>query len=187
SAGHKAHDANGAPFKIESVEWTTLGRLEAFRLAPGEFVEVMAAGIGVGANRKDEDWEGDWRRTRVGSWIDAQPGDEVTFTPDSVAASDWNEAPPQGDVPGWWQGFIAARLAREAPLPADAAERTRLLDRAVRDLFGTAPTAEETAAFVADRAPGALDSLAKRLAHRPELTAFSGRLTSAPTKFRVLP
>ncbi|MDB5355155.1 MAG: hypothetical protein JWN24_1608 [Phycisphaerales bacterium] len=72
------------------------------------------------------------------------------------------------------------------PLPASAEERTRLLNRAVRDLFGAAPTAEETAAFLADGGPNALDSLAKRLEHRPGLTTFSGKMTSGPTKFRVL-
>ena len=55
-------------------------RLVPFRLAPGEFVEVNAAGIGVGANKNDEDWQG----TRVGSWVEAKEGDDVTFTPDSV-------------------------------------------------------------------------------------------------------
>jgi hypothetical protein len=57
----------------------------------------------------------------------------------------------------------------------------------VRDLFGTAPTAEETATFLADRGSTALGSLAKRLAQRPGLTPFSGPLTSGPTRFRVLP
>jgi RNA polymerase sigma factor (sigma-70 family) len=183
SGGHKARDAQGAEINIDSTEWTTIGQLTAFRLAPGEFVEVVGAGIGVGANKDDEDW----RNTRVGSWIDAKAGDEVTFTPDAVPLNDWNEAVPQGGQPGWWPDFIAKRLARDLPLPADADERTRILNRAVRELFGTAPTAEETAAFVADRDPGALDALAKRLAQRAGFTPSSGPLTSGATKFRVLP
>ena len=47
-------------------------------------------------------------------------------------------------------GFIAERLNRELPLPTAADERAHLLDRVMRDLFGAAPTAEETTAFVAD-------------------------------------
>ena len=73
------------------------------------------------------------------------------------------------------------------PLPADAADRTQLLQRVIRDLFGSPPTAEELATFLADRTPTALESLAQRLAKRPGLTAFSGSLTSGPTKFKVLP
>src|SRR5205085_7621857 len=130
--GHKASDASGADIKVESVFWTTIGRLTAFRLAPGEFVEVNATGIGVGPMRNSEDWQD----TRVGSWVEATAGDAVTLTTNPVRVSDRNEEAPQGGEPRWWLDFITARLARELPLPADAAERTRLLDRAVRDLFG---------------------------------------------------
>ncbi len=42
-------------------------------------------------------------------------------------------------------------------------------------------------AFVADTTPTALDALAMRLFHRPGLSAWSGPLRSAPTRFRVLP
>lgn len=180
---HKATDANGADIKVESVFWTTIGRLTAFRLAPGEFAELNATGIGVGANKNSEDWQ----NTRVGSWIEAKAGDEVTVTTGAVPLYDWNEDTTVLDgEPRWWLDFITARLQRTLPIPADKDERERLLDRAVRDLFGTAPTAEEIAAFVADRESTALDSLAKRLFHRPDLLAWAGPLTSAPTKFRVL-
>jgi beta-lactamase regulating signal transducer with metallopeptidase domain len=183
SSGHKASDAKGADIAIVSTYWTTLSRLVPFRLAPGEFVELTAAGIGVGANKNDEDWQ----NTRVGSWIDAKAEDEVTFTPDAVPLNGWNEVPPRNGEPSWWLDFITTRLARDLPLPADGAERTLMLGRVTRDLFGTAPTAEETAAFVADRNPNALDALAKRLVQRPGFTPFSGPLTSGATKFRVLP
>jgi hypothetical protein len=55
------------------------------------------------------------------------------------------------------------------------------------DFFGTPLSTEEIAAFVSDHEPTALDSLAKRLAHRPGITPFSGLLTSGTTRFRVLP
>lgn len=181
----QARDAKGEQIKVDSIFWTTLSRVLPYRLAPGEYIEVIAAGIGVGKNTNEEDWQ----NTRVGSWIDAKAGDEVTFTPgaEDLSESDMFEAPPLKSGPDWWPHFIAARLALELPLPADPADRTRLLDRAVRELFGTAPTAEETAAFLADRNPNALDTLSKRLAQRTGITPFSGTLKSGPTTFRVLP
>ena len=182
SGSHKTRDAKGAEIRISAVSWTTIPQIFACRLAPGEFTEVTGAGIGVGANRDDEDWRG----TRVGAWIEAKEGDEVTFTPAPVSA-DGNDG--RAGVLGepWWLAFVTNRLNRDAPLPADAAERKRLLDRAVRDLFGTAPTPEEAATFVADRAPDAMGALAKRLAQRAGTTPFTGTLQSGETKFRVLP
>ncbi len=91
------------------------------------------------------------------------------------------------DAPSWWLQFITEALSSELSLPADAVERTHLLDRATRELFGAAPTAGETAAFLADRDPSALEALAKRLAQRPGLAPFRGSLQSGATKFRVLP
>lgn len=184
SSAHRAQDGQGANIKVDSTDWTTLARLMAYRLAPGEFIELNAPGIGVGARNKDDE---DWQNIRVGAWIDARVGDDVIFTADAVPLNDWNDDPRVLGESRWWLDFIAARLARETPLPADAAERTRLLDRAVRDLFGTPPTAEETAAFVADRKDDSLDSLARRLFHRTGVHAWAGPLTSASTKFRVLP
>jgi len=184
SSAHKARDAKGAEIKISSLAWLTIPQSVACRLAPGEFTEVTAAGIGVGvgANKEHEDWPG----TRVGSWIEAKEGDEVTFIPAPVSASGrWNDELLRSG-PLWWLDFIADRLSRDMPLPDAAAERERLLDRAMRDLFGTAPTREETAAFVTDRAPNAMDTLANRLAQRAGISPFTGTLQAGETKFRVL-
>ena len=74
-----------------------------------------------------------------------------------------------------------------ADWPDDPAERTALLARVVLDVFRTEPTADEAAAFLADRESTALDTLAKRLARRPGLRPFAGSLTPGTTKFRVLP
>ncbi len=60
--GIKAADAKGAAIKVASTDWTTRGLLTPFRLAPGEFIEVNSAGIGVGANHNDEDWQNAQRR-----------------------------------------------------------------------------------------------------------------------------
>jgi hypothetical protein len=181
--GHRASDASGAEINVNSTEWTTLPRLVAFRLAPAEFVELNAPGIGVGANKDAEDWQ----NTRVGSWVEAQAGDDVTLLAGAVQLSDGNEKPPVDGVPRWWLDLITARLSRHLPLPADAGDRARLLNHVVRELFGTPPTREETASFVAERESTAVASLAKRIARRDGLTLFSGSLQSGPTSFRVLP
>ena len=183
SGTHQARDAQDAAINIASTYWTTIPRIIACRLAPGEFREVTAAGIGVGANKNDEDWRG----TRVGAWIEAKAGDDVTFTPAPVSVNGRRDEVRTDGEPGWWLEFIQERLSLDAPLPADAGERRHLLDRAVRDLFGTAPTPEETAAFVADRSPAALEALTRRLAQRAGVSSFTGALQSGPTKLRVLP
>ena len=183
SAGHKARDARGGEIKVDSTHWTTRAPLVPFRLASGEFVEVTGAGIGVGSNKDEEDWQG----TRVGSWVEAKEGDEVTFIPDAVPLRDWNEGTKLLGEPRWWLDFIAERLNRELPLPASVAERTHLLGRVMRELFGAAPSAEEAAAFTSVASPASLDSFARRLAHRPGLTPFTGAFTSGVTSFRVLP
>lgn len=191
SGGHKAHDANGQDINIVSTYWTTIPMVFACRLAPGEFLEVNAAGIGIGANKDEEDWRDARSQVRVGAWIGAKAGDEVTFLPDAVHCDARDSGQPEGEEvatpENWWLKFIANRLSLDAPLPADAAERKRLLDRATRDLFGNAPTPEEITAFTTDSAADALDALVKRLASRPGFETFSGSLKSGTRKFLVLP
>lgn len=179
-AGHKATDPKGADINISSLEWTTLGRLEPFRLAPGEFIELNTAGIGVGPNRDADDWQ----NTRVGSWVEAKEGDEVTLTTEPIPLSDWNEK-TDGE-PRWWLYHITARLSRHQPFPADAEARKLIVYRVAMELFGTPASEEITNAFVADTTPAALDSLARLLFHRPGQQAWAGPLVTGPTKFRVL-
>lgn len=182
--GHTATDAKGVAIKVDSTEWTTIGWLTTFRLAPGEFIEVIAPGIGVGPMGNSEDWQ----QTRVGSWIEAKADDEVMVTTGPLPLSDWNDKPEVlAGEPRWWLDHIKARLSRHLPFPADAEARKLLLYRIAMELFGTPVDGETNNAFVADRTPAALDSLAIRLFHRPGLTAWVGPLQSAATKFRVLP
>lgn len=192
SGEHKAHDAQGQEINIFSTWWTTIPRTFVCRLAPGEFIEVIGAGIGVGQNKDDEDWRDARSDVRVGSWIEAKVGDDVTFTPAAIDGDGRESARPDDDEApatpkSWWLKFIKDRLSLDAPLPADANERGLLLERAVRDLFGNAPTNEEFAEFKSDTTPGAFEALAKRLAERTGFETFSGMLTSGPTKFKVLP
>ena len=54
---HKAHDANGADVNISSTSWLTRARLVPCRLYPGQFIEVTAAGIGVGPRGDGNAWK----------------------------------------------------------------------------------------------------------------------------------
>ena len=184
--GVKATDAKGAEVEVSGIEWTTMAQLVPVRLGTGESIEIYTPGIGFGPRAG----MGPWAGPRVGSNVLAKAGGELTLTHSPVPLDGsevgMSEDGPHVIGPDWWQAHIKTRLARELPLPADAAERTHLLDRAVRELFATAPTAEETAAFIADQTPGALDALIKRLAAREDVVSFSGKLPTAPAKFRVL-
>jgi beta-lactamase regulating signal transducer with metallopeptidase domain len=179
-------DAKGAEVQVTGIEWTTMSLLHTVRLDPGEYIEINAPGVGIGSRAG----MGPWAGPRVGSNVLAKAGDELTLThglvPLDGSEVGLSEDDPHVSGPGWWLAHIKARLNRELPLPADAAERTRMLDRAVRELFATAPTAEETEAFIADKTPDAIDALAKRLAARTDVVSFSGKLPTAPVKFRVL-
>lgn len=182
SGSHQAHDADGEKIETVSTSWTTIGQVKAVRLAPGEFTEVIGAGIGVGANMDGEVW----RNTRVGTWIHAKAGDEVTFTPDAVTISGNDGRRQEVKDSEWWVTFISQRLKRDAPLPNDNPERTRILDRVVQDLFGTSPTEDEIKTLLADKSPDVVTSLAQRLAERKGTTSVYGELQSGPTTFRVL-
>lgn len=182
----KAADAKGTEVQVSGIEWTTMALLHTVHLGPGEYIEINTPGVGIGPRAG----MGPWAGPRVGSNVLAKPGDELTLTyslvPLDGSEVGISEEDPHVSGPLWWLAHIKARLNRELPLPADPAERTRMLDRAVRELFVTAPTAEETAAFIADKTPDAIDALAKRLAARTDAVSFSGKLPTAPVKFRVL-
>jgi hypothetical protein len=89
----------------------------------------------------------------VGSNVLAKDGTELTLTHGPLALDGsgvgMREDAPHLIGPGWWQAHIKAHLARELPLPASGAKRTHLLDRAVRELFATTPTADEIDAIKA--------------------------------------
>lgn len=182
-----ARDATGAEVEVSGFEWTTIPRLIPVRLAPGEFIEIDTPGVGLG---KDAG-RGRWAGPRVGSNVLAQDDTELTLTHGPLALDGsgvgMREDAPHIIGPGWWQAHIKAHLALELPLPASGAKRTHLLDRAVRELFDTTPTADEIDAFATDQTDGAFDALVQRLANRADVVEFSGSLPTAPVKFRVLP
>ena len=180
SGQHKALDGAGADIRISSTSLTTRALLVPFRLYPGEFVEVAAVGIGVGARGDREFWKG----AGVGSWVEANEGDVVTFTPDAVSALAPNASSVLIGEDSWWHGFITARLARETPLPMDDEVRRRLVYDVGLDL-GTSHSDEITKTFLADRSPDALDTLARRLVEQSAPVPFTGTLKSGSTTFRV--
>ena len=184
--GVKATDSRGKDVEVSAVAFLTLAESVPVRLGPGEYIEINTPGVGIGERAGREPWAG----PRVATNVLVKPGDNITLT-HSLVPLDGSEVGMSEDDPhvvggGWWLAHIKARLSRELPLPADAAERSRLLDRAVRELFATAPTAEETAVFVADQTPDALKALARRLSERADAVEFAGALPTAPVKFRVL-
>src|SRR4029077_16904326 len=64
-----------------------------------------------------------------------------------------------------------------------AADREQLIRRVMPDLIGLAPTAEEIAAFVADKSSDPLTAVANRLV--PPIAPFAGDLPAGEIKFRV--
>src|SRR5262249_45391564 len=128
----------------------------------------------------------DWQNTRVGSWVAANEGDEVTLTTNPVPLGNVNTEPTAIAESGWWLDFIKAHLAQDVPMPSSAEERSHLVYRAGMELFGTPISAEEITAFVSDGKTNALESLAERLAKSTYVTPASGSLTSGATRFRVV-
>jgi hypothetical protein len=179
--GHTAKLEGGGELDIDSVLWTTLGRMEAYRLSPGEYCEVHTPGLGIGGRVADRD---DWANVRAGSWILCAEGNEVVFTPG--AAMLFYEVKGESDA-NWWLEFITERLNREAPVPSDTKERQYLLYRVVRELFGTAPSTTEGGAFAADKSPDALKNLAVLLTKHTYGKRSHGLIRAGTTTFRVLP
>jgi hypothetical protein len=73
--------------------------------------------------------------------------------------SDWAKTPVDA--------FVLARLAEKGLAPAPEADRRTLLRRATLDLTGLPPTAEEVAAFEADRSAEAFEKVVDRLLASP--------------------
>lgn len=182
-SSHQARDANGAVINVNSTEWTTLISLVTIRLAPGEYAELGAHGIGIGARSDEHD--DDWSNLRVGAWIEAKAGDQVVFQPGPLMANELLWTPPENrrTPADMWKAIIKQRIDRAAPMPAAAVDRESLVRQVTLDLLGVTPTAAEIKAFVTDNSADALDVLANRLA--PRAVPFAGALPVGEIKFRV--
>ena len=71
--------------------------------------------------------------------------------------------------------FLAAEQAKRGLKPQPPADRRILLRRVYLDLIGLPPTAEELAAFVADRSPDAYEKVVDRLLASPQYGERWGR------------
>ena len=162
---------------MKATWFTGITPMATFRLAPGEYCEVLGHGIAIGAGEyPDEHSTG-----AVGAIIEAKEGETVTLS-HSVDAGTGGWTQPD-DL---WLATIAGRVANEAPMPASAADREQLITRVTLDIFGVAPTAEEIAAFTVDNTPDALAKLTARLQTQPRIEPFAGKLPTGETKFRVI-
>ena len=181
-SNHQARDVNGTAIEVSATYWTRLSTLVAIRLAPGEYAEVEAHGIAIGPKNKVEE---NWAGLRVGAWIEAKEGDEVTFQPATVGASEdaWTPPAERRTPLRMWFAIVRERIDREGPMPAAAADREQLIRRVTLDLVGVPPTPEKIAAFTADNSPNALTALAYRLV--PRVVPFAGDLPAGEINFRV--
>jgi beta-lactamase regulating signal transducer with metallopeptidase domain/WD40 repeat protein len=184
-SNHEARDANGAAIPVPATEWTRLPTQESIRLAPGEFAEAEEVhAIVIGPRKPVQDKE-NWRRLRLGEWIETKEGDEITFLPAAIDANGnlFAGPPDRKTAAEMWQAIVKERIDREGPMPASAADREQLIRRVMPDLLGVSPTQQEIAAFVADNSPDALAALVERLV--PRVAPFAGALPAGEIKFRV--
>jgi len=181
-SNHQAREVSSTIIQVSATEWTRLSTLVTIRLAPGEYAEVEAHGIAIGPQITVEE---NWAGLRVGAWIEAVDGDEVTFQPATVGASEDAWIPPaERRTPlEMWKAIVDERIDRETPIPAGRADREQLIRRVTLDLIGVPPTPEEIARFTADDAPDARTALANRLVAR--VVPFAGNLPAGKIKFRV--
>jgi beta-lactamase regulating signal transducer with metallopeptidase domain len=179
---HTAHDAKGAEIKVSGLIYTGITPSATYRLAPGEYCEVMGHGIAIGAGKYEEEFS----TGSVGAVLEAKEGDDVRLSHTVDATSgDWSKPDDPKDPAELWKKRIAERVAREAPMPQSNADREQLIRRATLDILGEPPTAKEIAAFVADNAPDALAKLTGSLQVKPRVEPWRGQLTTGETKFHV--
>lgn len=177
------HDAKGKELKTSGTWYTGITPLANYRILPGEYCEVSAPGLGIGAGEYlDERSTGN-----LGVIIEAKAGDEVSFFCTVDAAEGITFRRPddpvgQGEL---WNKQVAERVASEAPLPQNAADREELIRRAMLDLTGVAPTTEEIELFVSDPSPEALENLIARIQAQNPIQPWTGKLPTGITKFRV--
>jgi hypothetical protein len=180
---HSARDVKGVEITVKATWYSGITPTATYRLAPGEYCEVLGHGLAIGAGAYEEEFS----TGAVGAIIEAKEGDDVTLSHSVDAAQGrWTKPDDPKDPAGLWNRVVAERVANEAPMPQAAADRAQLIRRVTLDLFGEAATAEEVAAFTADNAPDALAKLTARLQERPRTEPWTGKLPTGETKFRVI-
>ncbi len=183
TGGHKAKDANGKDITVWAVDRMGIRTRMVFRLAPGEYAEVVGHGIGVGSHETSSEKS----IYKVGCWIEAKDGDGVTFMPGKLLVSfqTWQNNEGRKDSETVWNEMIAARVAQKGPLPATVADRELLLKRVTQDLGIAAPYYSSRTDFVHDNSPDALATLTAKLQEAGKSMHFAGELSGGETNFRV--
>jgi hypothetical protein len=175
---HSARDANNKEINVSSIWYTGWPQTVTYCLEPGDYVEVLGHGIGIGAGEYVEE-----RSTgSLGAWIDAQEGEDVRFS----SLVDVRRLYSQQDPIELRKFFVASRVEQEAPLPVSSSDREKLLRRVTQDLFGEPPQQGELHDFVIDNSPDALARLIERLQKNPRIEPFVGELPTGEIPFRVL-
>jgi hypothetical protein len=179
-----AVDANGTAVPSNGTWYTGITPLAVYRLLPGEYCEVSAPGIAIGAGK----YEDEHSTGSVGTILDVKVGDEISLSHSVDAAQGITFTRPgdPDDPTELWTMQARDRVATEGPLPASKADREQLINRVMLDLFGVPATSDEVAAFVNDASPAALESLAARIAEKPPAAPWTGKLPTGATKFRVV-
>lgn len=177
-------DARGADVETSGTWYTGITPLANFRLLPGEYCEVSAPGVAIGAGTYEDE-----RSTgRVGVIIEAKEGDELSLSclVDAAQGVTFSRPDDPKDPIELWKKQAADRVASEAPLPSTPADREQLIRRVLLDLTGVPPTAEEISQFVADPDPNALQTLTARIQAKDPTPPWTGKLPTGTTQFRVL-
>lgn len=157
--------------------------MAAYRLEPGDYVEVRGHGIGIGTGEYKEE-----RSTgSVGAWIEAKEGDDVRFSSIvDLSREGWTRLDDPKDPVELRKVVVANRVEQEAPLPASPADREQLLRRVTQDLFGEPPQQGELHDFLIDNSPDALARLIERLQNKARIEPFVGQLPTGEIRFRVI-
>ncbi len=175
-----AKTASGEKVPAESASWLTRGVLTAFRLDPGQSVDLNTPGIALGTRANVQNpWD-----VGIGTWFDVKAGDIITVSTSPLPLKDWNQTE---DAATWWKRHIRTRAARHLPFPADAEARRVIVHRLAMELYGTPVGDDVRDAFVAAPDASALDVLVDQLAAWRNAVAFAGELPLEPSAFKVTP
>ncbi len=171
--------------KTSSTFYTGITPLANFRLLPGEYCEVGAPGVAIGAG----EYRDEYSTGKLGTVIQVKEGDEVSFscTVDAAEGIRFSRPDDPEDPVEQWKLRTAERIASEAPLPASPADREQLIRRVMLDLTGESPTSEEVAEFVNNRSPNALTDLTIRIQNKSATLPWTGKLTTAQRSFASSP
>jgi hypothetical protein len=131
---------------------------------PSAAIEALTTWIQMGAP---------WPQTAPGAQRSAPSAAHWAFRPvkQPPVPKVKNTAWPASEI----DRFILAKLEAKGMAPAKPADRRTLIRRATFDLIGLPPTAEEVAAFVADRSPNAFAKVVDRLLASPRYGERWGR------------